>query len=172
MSGLYMALWLAVEAGSSFWDVGGLADLVFFPAFVRVIGFLLIGLWIIPSLWLAFAILTLVGAMAYPGLDLVQQLELGVFVALGGPLALALIVRLAKISTDLVDVSVRDIIIFSLTCAAGNAIFYYAGLTIMGFDIPGLNLGVVIFIGDVMGSIIMLVLTLGTLRMARGRVFG
>ena len=93
MSLVYVGLWFVVEAGSTFWEVDGLADLAFFPAFVRVLGFLLIGLWIIPSLFLAFVILTLSGAMIYQGLELPQQLVLGVLIASGGPLALALIRR-------------------------------------------------------------------------------
>lgn len=106
MCALYMGLWLIVDVGGRLWNVGGLVDLLFLPAFVRVVGFILIGLWIIPSLFTAFAMLTLVGVMVYPGLSLAEQLTLGLFVASGGPLALALTIRLTNISTDFIDLRV------------------------------------------------------------------
>jgi hypothetical protein len=169
MCALYMALWFVVDAGGRLWNADGLADLPFLPASVRVAGFLMIGLWIIPSLFSAFAILTIIGAMAYPELGLAEQLGLGVFVASGGPLALALTVRVTQMSTDLVDVGVRDVLALSLACAAGNAILYNAGLTILGLGVPGVNLGAVIFLGDILGSMIMLGLALGAARIAGGR---
>ena len=168
MCALYMGLWLIVDVGGRLWNVGGLVDLLFLPAFVRVVGFILIGLWIIPSLFTAFAMLTLVGVMVYPGLSLAEQLTLGLFVASGGPLALALTIRLTNISTDFVDLSIVDVILLSLACAAGNAIFYHAGLMILGLGVPGVNLGAVIFLGDALGSMTMLGLALGVTRIARG----
>lgn len=167
MSVLYVGLWFVVEAGSTFWEVGGLADLAFFPAFVRVIGFLLIGLWIIPSLFLAFVVLTLSGAMIYQGLELPQQLGLGVLVASGGPLALALICRVARISTDLVDLNIRSVLVLSLACAAGNSVFYNAGLAVAGLSSPSLEMGTVIFVGDVIGCAFMLSMILGVMRIFR-----
>lgn len=167
MSLVYVGLWFVVEAGSTFWEVDGLADLAFFPAFVRVLGFLLIGLWIIPSLFLAFVILTLSGAMIYQGLELPQQLVLGVLIASGGPLALALIRRVARISTDLVDLNIRSVLVLSLACAAGNSAFYNAGLAAAGLSSSGLDMGAVIFLGDVIGCAVMLTVTLGAMSIFR-----
>lgn len=165
MCALYALLWLLVDAGGYFLTIGEVAALPFLPAFVRVAGFLLIGLWIIPALFAAFTLLTITGLMVYPDVDMQTQLLLGIPVALGGPLAMALTTYLARMSTDLVDLRLRHLLLFSLSCAAGNALFYNAGLILAGLGMPDMSLSNAIFVGDLIGTVILLGIALGILQL-------
>ena len=126
--------------------------LPFLPAGVRVLGFLLIGLWVSPFCSLPL-LLSLTGLMVY-GLGMSDQLLLGVLVAIGGPLALWLLTKATKISVDLLDLTPLKVLIFAFTCAAGNALFYNAGLIAAGFGSPEINLTALIFVGDILGVVI------------------
>ena len=151
LSVLYVALKLLVDAGAYFFDFDAIVALPFLPAGVRVLGFLLIGLWISPFLYLAFIFMSLTGLMIYPGLGMSDQLILGVSVAIGGPVALCLLTKATKISVDLLDLTPLKVLIFASTCAAGNALFYNAGLMAAGFGSPEINFTALIFVGDILG---------------------
>jgi hypothetical protein len=152
----YVALWLPVGLGADLSVLGEIVSVPFLPAAVRIIGFLLIGLWIIPFLLIAFGILTFSGAIAYPGLTTTGLVVLGLIVASAGPVAMALVTRLASLSRDVIDLGWRDLSLLCAVCAAGNALSYSAGLVIVGASRPSASLAPAIFLGDFMGGLIVL----------------
>ena len=152
----YVALWLPLDLGADLSGLGEIVSVPFLPAAVRVIGFLLIGLWIIPFLLIAFGILTFIGAMAYPGVTATGLVVLGLVVASGGPVAMALVTRLASLRRDVIDLGWRDLTLLCAVCAAGNALSYNAGLVIVGVSRPSASLAPAIFLGDFMGGFIVL----------------
>ncbi len=152
----YVALWLPVGLGADLSGLGEIVSVPFLPAAVRIIGFLLIGLWIIPFLLIAFGILTFSGAIAYPGLTTTGLVVLGLIVASAGPVAMALVTRLASLSRDVIDLGWRDLSLLCAVCAAGNALSYSAGLVIVGASRPSASLAPAIFLGDFMGGLIVL----------------
>lgn len=152
----YVALWLPLDLGADLSGLGEIVSVPFLPAAVRVIGFLLIGLWIIPFLLIAFGILTFIGAMAYPGVTATGLVVLGLVVASGGPVAMALVTRLASLRRDVIDLGWRDLTLLCAVCAAGNALSYNAGLVIVGASKPWAILAPAIFLGDFMGGFIVL----------------
>lgn len=152
----YVGLWLPVDLGADLSDLGEIVSVPFLPAAVRVIGFLLIGLWIIPFLLIAFGILAFSGAMAYPGVTTTGLVVLGLVVASGGPVAMALVTRLASLRRDVIDLGWRDLTLLCAVCAAGNALSYNAGLVIVGVSTPSASLAPTIFLGDFMGGFIVL----------------
>ena len=152
----YVALWLPVGLGADLSGLGEIVSVPFLPAAVRIIGFLLIGLWIIPFLLIAFGILTFSGAIAYPGLTTTGLVVLGLIVASAGPVAMALVTRLASLRRDVIDLGWRDLSLLCAVCAAGNALSYSAGLVIVGASRPSASLAPAIFLGDFMGGLIVL----------------
>jgi len=136
--------------------LGEIVSVPFLPAAVRVIGFLLIGLWIVPFLLIAFGILTFSGAITYPELTTTGLVVLGLVVASGGPVAMALVTRLSNLRRDVIDLGWRDFTLLCAVCAAGNALSYNAGLVIVGVSRPSAILAPAIFLGDFMGGLIVL----------------
>lgn len=164
---LYSILWVAVQYGAEFFRVQGFASLPFLPAAIRVLGFVLLGLWVIPYLWAAFAILSLAGLMVYPEVGLWDQLALGLFVASGGPATMALIFRLSKVSIELIDLTLMRLFSLSVACAVGNAFFYSVALANFAEASPSIELTMGIFFGDILGCITVLGCLIGINRLFR-----
>ncbi len=160
----YLALWFVVALGEELWAAGDYVAIPFLPAFVRVIGFILIGLWIVPFLFLAFGVLIFTGALAYPELAVGDQLFLGLLIASGGPFALALATATAKMPRDLLDLSAPDLFMLCLVCASGSAVSYGAGLALVDLRAPDLSLTTSIFVGDMIGQLVVLGLVASLLR--------
>ncbi len=124
----------------------GIASFVFLPAFIRLIGFLIIGYRIIPFLFVsALFCIDL-------GLGFSDKVILAAFLAAGGPLGAALVAGLLRIATDLRGVSPKDLFFLSLGCAFGNALFYHLGLTAINFEGHSLSSHIAVFIGDLIGT--------------------
>lgn len=130
---------------------GGFASLLFLPAFVRLLGYLMVGLWIIPALFLAVCWLTFTGAYDIaPGYRV--EVLASVFVAIGGPLGVAVASRLARLQSNLANLTPLRLLALSFACSAGNALFYYASLRLTSLGAEPASSIFTIFAGDMVGT--------------------
>lgn len=122
---------------------GGVASIFFLPAFVRLLGFLVIGYWAIPALFLA----------ALPcvdlGLNIADRAIVAAFLATGAPLGIALAAQLCKLRPSLSNLTPLRLLWLSIGSSLGNAIFYHLGLNIVGH---GAAAHLATFIGDAAGT--------------------
>jgi len=148
---LYVLLFYASAALVGNQRIGGIASLVFLPAFIRLLGFLVIGYWIVPSLFLAGVYLSVTGAYDIaPGLD--AELMITAATALGGPLGVALVSRLTRLEPSLSNLTPLRLLALSFGCSLGNALFHHAAMIWLGLS-SGVTAGTIsIFIGDMIGS--------------------
>jgi len=161
---LYVALYYVSGLVSAPQGFDGVASFLFLPAFVRLLGFLLIGYWIIPALALGGAFLSLTGAYDLgPGVGM--ELVVTSCTAVGGPFGVFVASRLGKLQPSLQNLTPVRLMALSIGCAGGNAIFHRFGLTVVGMPHYGFALDFVIFLGDFIGTwtIIYLIKTLLTL---------
>lgn len=130
---------------------GGFASLLFLPAFIRLLGYLMVGLWIIPALFLAVCWLTFTGAYDIaPGYRV--EVLASVFVAIGGPLGVAVASRLARLQSNLANLTPLRLLELSFACSAGNALFYYASLRLTSLGAEPASSIFTIFAGDMLGT--------------------
>ena len=120
-------------------------NLLFLPAFVRLLGFLVIGFWIIPSLF--FAALFCVDLE----LSFTPIIIVSIFLAVGGPLGTATVAYWLKLKPSLHNLSPLKLLQLSLGCALGNALFYQFGLYIVGYAVATPWTALTIVAGDVIG---------------------
>lgn len=100
------------------------ATLVFLPAFVRLLGFLLIGLCSFPFLFLAAAL-----CLNFE-LNLGVQLTLAAFLEVGAPLSLLLFRKIMPVQLTFAYITGRQLFAWSLVAAIGSAMTYHIGLSI------------------------------------------
>lgn len=131
----------------SFANVGkyDFINLLFLPAFIRLLGFLVIGFWIIPTLF--FAALFCVDL----GLGITAKVIVSIFLAIGGPLGTASVAHWLKLKPSLHNLSPLKLLQLSLGCAVGNALFYQLGLHIVGYAVATPSAAFSIVAGDVIG---------------------
>lgn len=142
----------------------GVASILFLPAFVRLLGFLLIGYWIIPALFLAGVFLTLTGSYNLgPGINV--ELIVTSFTAVGGPLGVFIASRLGKLEPSLENLTALRLMALSIGCAAGNTLFHRLAMESVGLGPSHYSSDLVIFFGDFVGTwaIIYLIKTVLTL---------
>lgn len=141
--------------------VGTVASLYFLPAFVRLLGYLIIGYWVIPALFLAALFCVDLG------LDLEARLAISAFLAIGGPLGVAIAGWLCNLKPTVSNLSPARLLILSLGCAAGNSIFYNYGLEVVGHGGAGVNAKAAIFVGDLVGTWVVIYLIKAALATVR-----
>lgn len=143
---LYVALYHGVQPLISREAVGGVASLVFLPAAVRLLGFLLVDFWIIPALFLA--------ALACVDLHLgwPDRIVVSAFLALGGPLGTAAVTALSGLKPSLSNLTPRHLLVLSIGCSLGSALAYNLSLTLVGMENLGLRVQTATFIGDTIGT--------------------
>lgn len=110
---------------------GGLASLVFLPAFVRLLAVLLIGWWAIPTLFVAAWFC--VDLSLSPG----SQFIVAGALALGAPLAIQSTRKHAGLHPTLSNLTWRRLLLLSFASAFGNGAAYHLGLLFVG-GAPGL----------------------------------
>ncbi|OYU01554.1 MAG: hypothetical protein CFE36_09720 [Sphingomonadaceae bacterium PASS1] len=110
-------------------ETNGIAVLVFLPAFARLLGYLLIGLWAAPFLFLG-AVLSL-----DLGLDLRDQITVAALVEVGAPAALMLIQKARLDRPPLRYLTGRQLLVLSSVAALGSAITYHIGLALAGLEV-------------------------------------
>jgi hypothetical protein len=130
---------------------GGFASLLFLPAFIRLLGYLMVGPWIIPALFLASYLLVVTGAYDIaPGNDVEHLVSAST--AIGGPLGVAVASRLARLQTNLANLTPLRLLALSFACSAGNALFYYASLRLTSLGAEPASSIFAIFAGDMLGT--------------------
>lgn len=102
--------------------------LVFLPAFVRFLGFLLIGLWATPFLWVAAAL-----SLNFE-IDLKALLLLAACLELGAPLSLALFRKIVPVQIAFEYITGRNLLALSLVAAFGSSVAYHIGLSLVELD--------------------------------------
>lgn len=130
---------------------GGFASLLFLPAFIRLLGYLMVGPWIIPGLFLASCWLVFTGAYDIaPGNDVEHLVSAAT--AIGGPLGVAVAARVARLETNLANLTPLRLLALSFACSAGNALFYYASLRLTSLGAGPASSIFAIFAGDMLGT--------------------
>lgn len=148
---LYVSLYHLSALVSGPQDTGGLASLFFLPAFVRLLGFLIIDFWIIPALFVAVAFLTLTGAYDL-GPGYAAELVVGAFIAVGGPFGVFVVSRIEGLKPSLVNLTPLRLLGLSIGCAAGNAAAHYLSFMAIGLEPPTANVFLTFFLGDLIGT--------------------
>lgn len=107
----------------------GVATWLFLPAFVRLLGFLLVGLWSIPALFVAA--LFCVDLSLSPA----SQIIVSFFLAVGAPTALWAASNLVGVKPSLQHLSGSQIFVLSVAAALGSGASYHIGLTLVGVEV-------------------------------------
>lgn len=116
------------------------------PAFLRLAAFLIIGYWSIPALFIAgFCCIDF--GMTLTGIAIVSA-----FCAVGGPLAVDMTARAISLRASLINLTPLRLLILSLACAVGNAIFMKMGLSIVNYETSKMPDYLSIVIGDTIGT--------------------
>jgi hypothetical protein len=110
-------------------ETHGIATLIFLPAFTRLLGFLLIGFWAAPFLFIGAAI-----SLDF-GLDLRAQITVAALLELGAPAALMLTQKAGLHRPPLKFLTARQLLALSLVAALGSATTYHIGLWLAGLEV-------------------------------------
>lgn len=148
---LYILLYYAADLLSAVQGYNGIASIIFLPAFVRLLGFLIIGYWIIPALCVVGAFLSVTGAYDL-GPGYAAELAVTTFTAVGGPFGVFVASRLGDLKPSLSNLTPQRLLALSVGCAAGNTVFYALALRMVGIEGAGLQNALVIFFGDFIGT--------------------
>lgn len=162
---LYVGLYYVSGLISAPQGFEGVASALFLPAFVRLLGFLLIGYWIIPALYIGGVFLSLTGAYDLgPGIE--REVVVTAFTAVGGPFGVFIASRLAGLKASLANLTPLRLLGLAIGCAAGNALFHRLGMEVINLAPSEYKQDVVIFFGDFVGTwvIIYLIKTILTLQ--------
>jgi len=148
---LYVTLYYVSALVSQPQGFEGVASYFFLPAFVRLLGFLLIGYWIIPALFVATSVLSLTGAYDL-GPGVAAELVVTAFISVGGPFGVFVAGRIGGLKPSLDNLTPLRLLGLSIGCAAGNAVFYRIGLDFAGIDKVGFINDLYVFCGDFIGT--------------------
>lgn len=161
---LYVVLFYVADMLAGVQGYNGIASIIYLPAFVRLLGFLIIGYWIIPALAIAGAFLSITGAYdLVPGYA--AEMTIATFTSVGGPFGVFVASRLGNLKPSLSNLTPLRLLGLSVGCAAGNTVFYVLALRFVGIQGAGAEDVAVIFAGDFIGTwtIIYLIKTFLTL---------
>lgn len=142
----YISQWL--DAGHFF---PANISLFFLPAIIRLLGVLLIGARIIPSLMLASLYLTFMGSYDL-GPGNTSELVMGLTTAVGGPSAVILTARVIRLRLDLRNLSPGRLLILSAACSLGNALALGMTLLVCEPILAERPIFLPVFIGDMIGT--------------------
>lgn len=146
LSLLYIALYRLSGTLAGNEAIGFAVSILFLPAFVRLLGYLLFEFWSVPALFVA-ALVCVDLDLAWPERTLVAGC-----LALGGPLGAYLAGRLSGLEPGLNNLSSLRLLVISLGCSAGNALFYAGALMAVGHPGSGYQQVFFILIGDTLGT--------------------
>lgn len=148
---LYVALYHLADVMAGSQSVGGVASLFFLPAFVRLLGFLIVGLWIIPALFLAGLYLVFTGAYDL-GPGNAAEIGMTAFTAVGGPLGVYIASQIGRLDPSLSNLTPLRLLGLSFGCCAGNAIFHHWALLTAGIKSSPAVTDLAVFVGDMIGT--------------------
>lgn len=152
MSVLYVILYHLSDLLAGNEAVGGVASVIFLPAFVRLFGFLVIRWWIVPALFVA-------GLFCVDlGLNIQARVVVSTAIAFGGAVGIYVVARATRLSPMLSGLNAMQLLWLSLGCAVGNALFYNAALMIVRLNQNQGNFAFEIFLGDAIGTWVMILL--------------
>lgn len=143
---LYVLLYRLSGYVSSNEALASAASIFFLPAFVRLLGYLIAGLWAVPALFVAALFCVDLG------LGLEERILVSAFLAVGGPLGAHFTSRLIHLDRSLSNLSPLRLLAVSLGCAAGNALFYETALALVGMPGGGPARLAAILLGDTLGT--------------------
>lgn len=122
------------------------------PAFLRLVAFLVIGYWSIPALFVAgFCCIDF-------GMNLTGIAVVSAFCAVGGPFAVAITARAISLKPSLSNLTSSRLLILSLMCAIGNALFMKLGLSLVNYETSKMPDYASIIVGDTIGTWVMIYL--------------
>lgn len=161
-AGLYMLLAYATSAVGVYENVISFNTWIFYPpAFVRLVAFLVLGFWSVPFIFVAQ--LTLGAAVLDPAAEFASP-AVAFATAVGAPLAAAIAARAISLKTDLSDLSGLRLLVLSIACACGNALFVRASLMMSGQGDPSTMPDYLsIIAGDTIGTWAVIYVLKGTL---------
>lgn len=143
---VYIGLYYLTEATIGAMAVGGVASFFFPAAFVRLFGFLIVGFWIVPALFIAALVCVDLG------LPLESRVVVAAFLAVGGPFGTYMTSRLCQLDMDLANLTPQRLLVLSIGCSLGNTVFYHLGLLAVGLPQHGLMTHLATFAGDTIGT--------------------
>jgi len=122
------------------------------PAFLRLAAFLIIGYWSIPALFIAgFCCIDF-------GMNLTGIAIVSAFCAVGGPFAVDMTSRAISLKPSLSNLTPSRLLILSLACAVGNAVFMKLGLSLANYGKSHIPHYFSIIVGDTLGTWVMIYL--------------
>jgi hypothetical protein len=131
--------------------LSGAVGLFYLPAFIRLLGLLVIGLWIIPALLLASLFLVATGAYDL-GPGHMAELFIIFCTSFGGPIAAFGVARMTGLASDLRNLTPLRLLVLSIACSLGNAIAYGIPLRLIDGALFTPKVYFEIFVGDMIGS--------------------
>ncbi|MFM7028738.1 MAG: hypothetical protein ACKOXK_08710 [Chakrabartia sp.] len=148
---LYVALFWVTNALVGALVLQGLVSLLFLPAFVRLISFLVLGFWAMPLLFFAGYLCILLGFYDIaPGNNV--EIAATIAMAIGAPVGTWIVMKLRRVRPDLNALSPLDLLWLSLGCSLGNAVVQKMALLTMLPAPPGRGIMIGLFIGDTLGT--------------------
>lgn len=123
-----------------------LASFLFLPAFARLLGVLVIGLWSIPALFIAGLVCVDLG-LGWGG-----KIVVSAFIATGAPLGIRIASALQRLEPTLSNLTPARLLSLSLAGALGNMIFYNLGMALVGVGDFNLAIDGTTFVGDALGT--------------------
>lgn len=160
MSALYVIMYRLSDFLVGNEAVGGVASVIFLPAFVRLLGFLVIRWWIVPGLFVA-------GLFCVDlGLSLESRIFVSLAIAFGAPVGIYLVARATNLSWRLAGLNAMQLLWLSLGSASGNALFYNTAVATVRPHQSGENFALEIFLGDALGTWIMILIVKWLLTLA------
>lgn len=123
----------------------GVAAWLFLPAFIRLLGFLLLGLWSIPALFVAALICVNLS------LGLTSHVIVSFFLAVGAPVTLWAVRNLVGVKPSLKNLTGSRILILSVAAALGSGGAYHLGLALVGADFSAASFFTAAF-GNIAGT--------------------
>ena len=155
---LYLALFWLTNILVGVQAVAGLVTLVFLPAFVRLMAFLVVGFWTVPILFTAGIGCVLLGWYDMgPGIG--PEIAATAATSVGAPLGIWIAMYLRRVQPDLARLSAFDLLWLSVGSSLGSALFLSLSLHLTVHTPPHHSLTGVIFVGDALGTWIAILLT-------------
>ncbi len=143
---LYVAVYRLSDQLAGNERFGLAASILFLPAFVRLLGYLVAGFQAVPALFVAALFCVDLG------LTMPDRVTVAAFLAVGGPLGAHFAGQLCGLERGLGNLSPLRLLAASLGCAAGNALFYETALVLVGIPDGGLVRILAILAGDTLGT--------------------
>lgn len=151
ISSAYVALFYISDILAGTQAVAGFASVFFLPAFVRLLGFLLIGMWVAPALLLAGTLLVLTDSYDL-GLGVEAEMIVTLVAAFSGPLGAATVARFSELKPNLENLNPTRLLVLSIGCSGANTIGYSLTLESLGLSRHESYVFFAIFVGDMVGT--------------------